>query len=315
MPGTRPFRFAVQAVNATSAGEWRDLARRAEDLGYSTLFVADHYLDRGPAAQDLGPIAAMATAAAVTTPLRIGCRGLCVDYHQPAALAKEVATLDLLSDGRLELGIGAGWSEQEYGMMGIPFAPAARRVDKLEEMVAFLKAYFAGEELDVHGEHVNVAGYVGLPRTVQQPHPPFMIGGSRKRVLSLAGREADIVSFANVGFESVNDAGLTPQEEAERRCGYARDAAGDRWDSLDVESSPYFSAITDDPGARITRLADRFGVTTAGMLEHPNVLMGTADEVVERLLERRERYGVNYVSFQQAQLDEFAPIVTRLAGT
>ena len=218
MSEARPFRFAVQAVKASSAGEWRDLARRVEGLGYSTLFSADHYLDRGPAAQDLGPIAAMATAAAVTDTLRIGCRVFCVDYHQPAALAKEVATLDLLSEGRLELGIGAGWSEQEYGMMGIPFAAAARRVDKLEEMIAFLKAYFSGEKLDVHGAYVDVAGYPGLPRPVQQPHPPFMIGGSRKRVLSLAGREADIVSFANVGFEPVNDAGLTPDGEAVRRC-------------------------------------------------------------------------------------------------
>jgi probable F420-dependent oxidoreductase len=315
MEGARPFRFAVQAVHATSAGEWRDLARHVEDLGYSTLFVADHYLDRGPAAQDVGPIAAMATAAAVTTTLRIGCRVFCVDYHQPAALAKEVATLDLLSDGRLELGIGAGWSEQEYGMMGIPFDPAARRVDRLEEVVAFLKAYFSGEKLDVHGEHVNVAGYRGLPRPVQQPHPPFMIGGSRKRVLSLAGREADIVSFANVGFEPVNDAGLTPQQEAERRCGYARDAAGDRWPQLDVESSPYFAAITDDPSPRLSALAERFDTTTDALLDHPNVLMGTADVLVERLQARRERYGVNYVSFQQAQADEFAPIVARLTGT
>src|SRR6476619_6301289 len=159
MTDARPFRFAVQAVKATSATEWRDFTRTVENLGYSTLFSADHYLDRGPAAQDLGPIAAMATAAAATTTLRIGCRVFCVDYHQPAALAKEVATLDVLSDGRLELGIGAGWSEQEYGMMGIPFAEAARRVDKLEEMVAFLKAYFSGEELDFHGQYVDVAGY------------------------------------------------------------------------------------------------------------------------------------------------------------
>jgi probable F420-dependent oxidoreductase len=230
-------------------------------------------------------------------------------------LAKEVATLDLLSEGRLELGIGAGWSEQEYGMMGIPFAAAARRVDKLEEMVAFLKAYFAGEELDVHGEYVEVAGYRGLPSPVQQPHLPFMIGGSRKRVLSLAGREADIVSFANVPFDAVNDDGLTPDEEAVRRCTYARDAAGERWPRLDVESSPYFAAVTDDPHPRLARLADRFGVTTDGLLDHPNVLMGTDDVVVERLLARRERYGVNYVSFQQAQADEFAPIVARLTGT
>src|SRR4029078_2185448 len=135
------------------------------------------------------------------------------------------------------------------------------------------------------------------------------------RVLSLAGREADIVSFANVAFDPVNADGLTPQQEAERRCGSARDAAGDRWPDLDVESSPYFAAITDDPHPKLARLAERFGVSTDRMLEHPNVLMGTADAVTETLLARRDRYGVNYVSFQQAQAEEFAPIVARLTGT
>src|SRR5262245_66656396 len=124
--------------------------------------------------QTVAPIAGIAAAATATETLRVGCRVFCVDYHVPAALAKELATLDLLSDGRLELGIGAGWSEHEYGMMGIAFGEAARRVDKLEEMVAFLKAYFSGELLDFHGEHIDVAGYVGLPRPVQQPHPPFI---------------------------------------------------------------------------------------------------------------------------------------------
>ena len=182
-------------------------------------------------------------------------------------------------------------------------------------MIAFLKAYFSGEKLDVHGAYVDVAGYRGLPRPVQQPHPPFMIGGSRKRVLSLAGREADIVSFANVGFEPVNDAGLTPDGEAVRRCTFAREAAGDRWPVLDVESSPYFAAITDDPAPRLAALADRFKTTPDALLDHPNVLMGSADTVIDSLVERRERYGVNYVSFQQDQVDEFAPIVAQLAGT
>jgi alkanesulfonate monooxygenase SsuD/methylene tetrahydromethanopterin reductase-like flavin-dependent oxidoreductase (luciferase family) len=199
--------------------------------------------------------------------------------------------------------------------MGIPYSEPARRVAKLEETVALLKAHFSGDELACHGEFLEVAGYIGLPRPVQRPHPPLMIGGSRKRVLSLAGREADIVSFANVPFEPVNADGLTPQQEAERRCGYARDAAGDRFAELDVESSPYFAAVTDDPRPKLAPLAERFGVSTDAMLEHPNVLMGTADAVVEQLVARRERYGVNYVSFQQANLEAFAPIVARLTGT
>jgi probable F420-dependent oxidoreductase len=311
----RPFRFAVQAVSAKSAAEWRDLARKVEDLGFSSLFVADHYIDRGPWAQDLAPIAAMATAAAVTDTLRVGCRVFCIDYHQPVTLAKEAATLDLLSDGRLEFGIGAGWSAQEYQSMGIPFEDAARRVARLEETVAFVKAYFSGAELDLKGEFVDVSGFAGLPQPAQRPHPPIMIGGGRKRVLSLAGREADIVSFANVPFEPVNEAGLSPDQVAVRRHGFVRDAAGDRFADLDIESSPYFAAVTDDPHDALAGLAARFGVSTDDLLDHPNVLMGTAVEVIERLHYRRARYGVNYVSIQQAHVDAFAPIVAQLTGT
>src|SRR5438067_1254218 len=169
----RPFRFAVQALNASSGKEWRDLARKVEDLGYSTLFLADHYLGPGPARraahtpeQDLAPIAAMATAAATTDTLRVGCRVFCVDYHVPAVLAKEAATLDLLSDGRLEFGIGGGWSDKEYEAMGLTFGPGPQRVKKLEEVVALVKAHWSGEELDVQGEFAVAAGYSGLPSPV-----------------------------------------------------------------------------------------------------------------------------------------------------
>jgi alkanesulfonate monooxygenase SsuD/methylene tetrahydromethanopterin reductase-like flavin-dependent oxidoreductase (luciferase family) len=140
MADGRPFRFAVQATRAASGSEWHDTARLAEELGYSTLFSADHYMDRGPAAQQLAPIASLASAAAVTNTLRIGCRVFCIDYHVPAVLVKEAATLDVLSDGRLEFGIGAGWSEHEYEAMGLRFDPPGRRVDKLQEVVALFKA-------------------------------------------------------------------------------------------------------------------------------------------------------------------------------
>jgi alkanesulfonate monooxygenase SsuD/methylene tetrahydromethanopterin reductase-like flavin-dependent oxidoreductase (luciferase family) len=150
-----PFRFAVQATNAAGGREWYDTVRKVEDLGYSTLFLADHYLGPGPAQraartprQDLAPIAAMAAAAAVSQTLRIGCRVFCVDYHAPAILAKEAATLDLLSDGRLEMGIGAGWSEVEYTAMGLDFEPPGRRIAKLAEVVSFIKAHWQGEELN-----------------------------------------------------------------------------------------------------------------------------------------------------------------------
>lgn len=321
MTTVRPFRFAVQATKAKSAAEWRDLARKVEDLGFSTLFLADHYLGPGPASraasqppQHLAPIAAMATAAAVTETLRVGCRVFCVDYHVPAALAKEAATLDLLSDGRLEFGIGAGWSEHEYRAMGLTFEPAPQRITKLEEVISLVKAHWSGHELDRTGEFVNVTGYAGLPLPVQRPRPPIMIGGGRKRVLSLAAREADIVSIANVPFVPVNEAGLSPEKEAVRRLGYVREAAGDRFGHLDIESSPYFTEITDETEAAVARVATMLAIEPDGLLDHPNVLIGSPDEIVDRLQARRQAIGVNYVSIQQSQIDSFAPIVAHLSG-
>jgi probable F420-dependent oxidoreductase len=319
--GRPPFRFAVQATNAAGAREWRDTARKVEDLGYSTLFLADHYLGPGPAQraartprQDLAPIAAMATAAAVTETLRIGCRVFCVDYHVPAVLAKEAATLDLLSDGRLELGIGAGWSGVEYTAMGLEFDRPGRRISKLEEVIELMKAHFDGSELDFGGEFVNVHGYAGRPRPLQRPHPPIIIGGGGRRVLGLAAREADIVSISNVPFVGSNDAGLSPHEEARRRIGYVQAAAPERFDTLEVESSPYFTEITDDPESALAELASKTGLAAEVLRDHPNVLIGPPDTVAEVLRSRRDEFGVNYVTVQQAQAEAFAPIVSALRG-
>src|SRR4029079_4993368 len=156
----RPFRFGLQASNASSAAEWTTIARRAEELGYSAIHLSDHYLGPGAAhgAQGLAAIPAMAAAAAVTETIRVGCRVFCIDFHVPAVLAKEVATIELLSNGRLELGLGAGWVGDEYAAMGIPFDRAGVRIDRLEEIVALMKAYFAGTDLHVDGAHVRVHG-------------------------------------------------------------------------------------------------------------------------------------------------------------
>ena len=316
----RPFRFAVQASVGpgdpvpTTGTAFRDMARRAEALGYSTLFVGDHYIDRGRITQFLAPMAAMGVAAGVTSTLRIGSRVFCIDYHVPAVLAKEMATLDLLTDGRVELGIGAGWNPVEYEAMGLTFDDAPVRVDKMVEVLTLLRAHFAGVELDVRGEYATAAGYVGLPVPVQRPHPPIMIGGGRKRVLSIAAREADIVSFANVPVTPVDDQGRTPHEVATERLGWVRAAAGERFGALDIEASPYFLAITDDPTDALDAVATRFGVPADGLLDHPNVLIGTAGEIEERLQDRRDRYCVNYVTVPEVQLDVFAPIAARLAG-
>lgn len=317
----QPFRFAIQAGNADSARGWREFACRVEDLGYATLFLADHYLGPGPAQaaartprQDLAPIAAIATAAAHTTELRVGCRVLCVDYHVPAVLAKEVATLDLLSEGRLELGLGAGWSGVEYEAMGLTFGAPGRRIAKLREVVALVKAHCADREIDQAGDFVNVHGYKGTPRPVQRPHPPIMIGGGGPRMLAYAGREADIVSINTVPFVPRNDDGLTPQDEAARRFEHVAAAAGARIGDLDIESSPYFVVISDDIEAGYERITARTGIAADVLRDHPNVLVGPSSAITEALQERRETYGANYVTVQQSQAEKFAPIVAQLTG-
>lgn len=317
MPEQRPFRFGAQVNTVTTGGEWRDLARRVEDLGYSTLFLSDHYLDRDlpdAAVMSVAPIAAMATAAAVTSTLRIGCRVFCIDYHVPAVLAKETATLDLLSDGRLEVGIGAGWSAGEYGAMGLTFADAPERVTKLEETVALLKAHWSGEDIEIDGRHVQVHGYAGIPLPVQRPHPPLMIGGGKKRVLSLAAREADIVSIANVPFKPINEDGLTPEEVARARLGFVREAAGERFGTLDIESSPYYAEITGDHDQAIKWVSEKMHCPTEGLIDHPNVLIGTPSEVIDRLRARRAMFGVNYLTVPQPLIESFAPIAAELVG-
>ena len=316
-----PFRFAVQATNAAGGREWRDTVRKVEDLGYSTLFLADHYLGPGPAQkvartprQDLAPIAAMAAAAAVSETLRIGCRVFCIDYHVPAVLAKEAATLDLLSDGRLEMGIGAGWSETEYNAMGLTFDRPGRRIAKLAEVVSLIKAHWDGEELDYAGQIVQVRGYAGRPRPVQRPHPPIMIGGGGPRMLSFAGREADIVSMSSVPFVARDAEGLDPHTVAQRRIDVVRAAAGERYGGLEIESSPYFTAITDDPEAALAKAASSTGIPVDVLREHPNVMIGSLETIVEMLYSRRDSLGVNYVTVQQSQIESFAPVVDRLSG-
>jgi len=316
-----PFRFAVQATNAAGGREWRDTVRKVEDLGYSTLFLADHYLGPGPAQraartprQDLAPIAAMAAAAACSDNLRIGCRVFCIDYHVPAVLAKEAATLDLLSDGRLEMGIGAGWSEVEYTAMGLNFDRPGQRIAKLAEVVSLIKAHWQGEELDYSGDFVQVHGYAGRPRPVQRPHPPIMIGGGGQRILSFAGGEADIVSMSSVPFVQRDADGLDPQTVAQRRIGFVRAAAGARFGRLDVESSPYFTEITDHPAAALAAVAESTGISPDLLRNHPNVLIGSPESIVELLCSRRETLGVNYVTVQQSQIESFAPVVAVLRG-
>jgi len=320
----RPFRFGLQAFAGSSAAEWFDTVRKAEDAGYSTLLSSDHYFGPGSISDatghrpvDLAPLTSIAVAAARTSSLRVGCRVFACDFHHPVVLAKEMATLDLLSEGRLEVGLGAGWVRDEYEGLGVPMARPGVRIAKLAEYVAVLRAHFSGEQMDLDGEFVHAHGFAGLPRPVQQPGPPIMIGGGAPKILGLAGQLADIVSInfdnssGKLGSASVMSSGA---DETASKIGWIRDGAGDRFDQLEIEIGAYFVAVGDDAASQLETMAGRFGVAPAEFASHPHALFGSVDEICETLVDRRERYGASYVTVAQRHLDEFAPVVAALTG-
>ena len=319
------FRFGVQAFNADSAGEWTDLARAAEDLGYGTFHLADHYLGDGAALgaarhppQDLAAIPAMMMAAAVTERIMVGARVMCVDYHHPVVLAKSLATIDLLSDGRLEPGFGAGWITSEYEAMGIPMARPGIRIERLVEQVALARAFFRGDELDIEGAHVTAKDMRATPTSVQDGGPRIMVGGGSPRVLRAAGAIADIVSinFDNSGGAiDSNGLGSGSAARTAEKIGWVAEGAGERFDDVELEIGAYFVRVTDDGDGALSSMASTFGVPPEVLAEYPHALVGSVDHICETLQERRERYGIEYVTVGDLVLRDFAPVVERLAGT
>jgi probable F420-dependent oxidoreductase len=321
---TRPFRFSVQAFEAQSGPQWTGLARQAEDLGYSTLFTTDHYFGPGDIADasghrpvDVAPLTAMTAAALATTRLRVGCRVFCVDYHHPVVLAKELATLDMLSQGRVEAGLGAGWVTAEYDGLGIAMDRPGVRIERLAETVELLKAHWAGQPLAVKGTFVRASGFAGRPQPVQQPHPPIFIGGGAPRVLKLAGQLADIVSinFNNAaGKLGPGSVASSTREATAEKIGWVRAGAGDRFGDIELEIAAYFIAISEDPGEAVAAMARRFGVAPDVLAEHPHALIGSVSQICDTLEQRRSELGVSYVNVAQRSMEPFAPVVARLAG-
>lgn len=322
---TRPFRFGCQAFSASSASEWTDLARSAEDLGYDTFHLADHYFGPGAAMvaashppQNLAPVSAMMAAAAVTESILIGCRVMCVDYHHPVVLAKELATIDLLSEGRLEAGFGAGWVTSEYAAMGIPMDTPGVRIDRMVEYVELARSFFAGEELDYDGEHVRVHDMVAVPSSVQPQGPRIMIGGGSPRVLRTAGELADIASinFDNsAGKIGTHGIGSGTASGTAEKISWIRDGAGDRYRDIEVEIGAYFTEVTDTSQVALDRWANALGMGAEEVARHPHALLGSVDQICELLEQRRDEYGISYVTIGAANLVEFAPVVERLSGS
>ena len=312
---SRPFRFSVSGGEPMTATALADRARKAEALGYSAYVLSDHLLN------SLAPNVALAAVATATERLRIGHFVLNNDLRHPTVLHQELATLDVLSEGRLEIGIGAGWNEPEYKGSGIPFEAVPRRVSRLEESIAVLKGLFGAEPFSFKGTHYAITEMNGRPKPVQQPHPPFLIGGGGQRVLRLAGREAQIVGLAprigqtTGGFRSCTFAATR------EKIGWIRDAAGPRFGEIELNTYPAFrpASVTNDPRKAaeelLTRLNERApsGLTVDELLDSPHVLIGTVDGLVEKFTRLRDELGISYIMVGSG-MDDFAPVVARLAG-
>jgi probable F420-dependent oxidoreductase len=312
MSGTRPFRFGAQVSNARSRAGWVDLARKVEDLGYSTLCMPDHFDDQ------LDPAPALMAAADATTTLRVGTLVLDNDFRHPVVLAKQAATLDLLTEGRLELGLGAGWLRSDYEASGIPFDTAGTRIDRFEEGLTVMKGLFAGEAFSFTGKHYTVTNLVGTPAPVQRPHPPIVIGAGAKRMLGVAARHAGIV---NVNFD-LSPGAVSPEvgasgtaEATAAKIDVLRQAAGDRFDDLELGTTVFFAAVTDDREPMAEGVGGAFGVPGDVVLQVPHVVFGTVDQIVEDLQRRREQFGFSYIVFGGGSYQAMAPIVAKLAGT
>jgi probable F420-dependent oxidoreductase len=309
----RRFRFGVIVPKVSSAKEFTDIARQAEALGYTTLYVPDHFVDH-----PLAPIPALAAAAAVTTTLRVGPLVLGNDYKHPVVLAREAATIDLLSDGRLEFGIGAGWMTADYEKAGIALDSPGVRIARLAESIAVIKGLFADGPFSFHGTHYTVTDLDGQPKPVQRPHPPFVIGGGGPKVLALAAREAQIVGVnANLrsGDGNSSDAASSlTTARTDQKIEWLREAAGAGFDDLEIQTLVGFVHFTEDRTSIAEAMAANFGVTPDDALNAPVTLVGTESQIVELLEARRNRWQMSYTVVPHESMAQFAPIVAQLAG-
>lgn len=299
-------------LGATDREQWLQQLHKADSLGYSTVTVSDHFGAR------LAPLVALA-AAAEHTDLRLGTLVLANDFRHPAVLAKEAASLDVLSRGRFELGLGTGWLKEDYDGPGIPLDEAAVRVDRLEEAVAVIKGLWGPGRFAFSGEHYRI-DLDGHPKPVQGPHPPLLIAGGSKRILTLAGREADIVGISvrlDRGERAQLDKAVvsSPREVIEQKLGWIRDGAGERYPRLELNTLVFEAHVTDSAGRTLDRIGAESGTPAQVVGESLQVLVGSVDEICETMEARRAEYGLSYYTFYEPDMETMAPVVARLSGS
>jgi len=307
----RPFRFGVQASNAANRKDWVELAKRIEGNGYDVLTMPDHFGDQ------LAPVPALMTAADATSTLRVGALVWDNDYKHPLVLAKELATMDVLSDGRVEIGIGAGWMISDYEESGMPYDSPKVRIDRFAEGLQVIKGAMGADPFSHSGEHYTITNHNGLPKPVQSPCPPILIGGGGKRVLSLAAREADIIGINGTMTAGVigPDAISTMTADAvDDKVAIVRAAAGARIDQIEMNVRVFLVNVTDDRIGVMDKLSGGLGVHRSFMEQSPFALIGTPEQMIDDIIARREKWGFSYLIVGPENVESFAPVVAALAG-
>jgi probable F420-dependent oxidoreductase len=310
--GHRPFRFGISFGGTPTRTELVTAIKRAETAGFDIVSTADHISSR------LAVMPVLSLAAEISS-MRVGSMVFANDYRHPVVVSRDSATLDILSEGRFELGIGTGWIKEQYDAAGIAYDDAGTRVDRLAEAISVIRGCWTGKPFSFAGVHYQL-DQVTCPSPHQIPHPPVLIAGSGRRMLTLAGQEADIVGISPLGrtawgFEQFGPSLATSSHRIAAQLDWIRDAAGGRFDDLELSVMAHHLEITDDVVGTATHLASSWGSTPQQIVESPHVFLGPTGRVIETLQERRERYGISYVVFLGADLEAVEPVVGRLAGS
>jgi probable F420-dependent oxidoreductase len=306
------FRFALQASGAASPAAWKELARKTEDLGYCTLYMPDHLDDQW------APMIALTVAAEATTVLRVGTLVLDNDFRHPVVLAKEAATLDLVTNGRFEFGMGAGWQRTDYDQSGISMEPAAMRIERLAESLEIMRALWGKGRADFVGEHYSVQGALGSPIPATPGGPPLVIGGGSRRILTLAGRYAHVASIVPslaAGVVGTEMAAESVVEKYRDRVEWVRHAAEGRAEEIEFQCWTAAVQVVPNRDELIDKMAPAFGLTAAQLRAAPIALIGTVKEIVDTLRERRESLGFSYIVVHEAEMEALGPVIAELAGT
>lgn len=315
MAHSRRLRFGVELHGPFPGMNWHDTIRAVEDFGYSTVFLPDHFQDQ------LAPIAAMTAAAMISDRLTVGSLVLDNDYRHPVITAMEMATIDLLSEGRLEFGLGAGWKRLDYDQSGISYDEPKERVDRFMEAVEVIRALFGDDPVDFDGEHYTITGMVGAPRPHTPGGPPLLIAGGARRMLRFAGQHASIVGVNPSIHSGAIDADAARDALADRideKFSWVREGAGERYDDIEFNAWSRVTSVTDDPIGFARMIAPAFGIAddrAEDALNSPITMIGTLDSLGEQLAMRRERWGYSYHVVVDEAAIEFAPVVAKYAGT